>query len=313
MKLFKTNKSNNAGPQSRHRRQPSTIIGERVRPEIFSYRAHRGERLDNPQRTALSAAANVRTKVQQSAIWRRLRLAVAALALLALVVDQSLITKPPKVVFEGTNGTSYHYEAAAYAAAAQKLAQSSVFNKTKWTFNTTKLNQGLQQAFPELASVQTSLPPFGNTPLVHLLPGKPTLLVHTTANQTFVVDERGVAVATAKSATPITGLLTVDDQSGVPVTPGQPALPSSTVAFIQDVQAQLASQKINVTSATLPAQSSELDIHIAGQAYFGKFNLQSDARGQAGTFAAVKSQLDAARTPITQYIDVRLPGRAYYL
>jgi hypothetical protein len=310
MSIFKTKKPD---LQPRQRRQPSTIVGERERPEIFSYRAQRGERPDNPRRTAPSALANARTKVQQSAIWRRLRLAAVALLLIALVVDQSLITKPPKVVFEGTNGTAYHYEAGAYAAAAKQLADSSVFNKTKWTFNTSKLNRGLQQAFPELASVRTTLPLFGNTPLVHLIPGKPTLLVHTTANQTFVVDERGVAVATAQSSQPIAGLLTVTDQSGVPVSPGKAALPSSTVAFIQEVQAQLDSQKIELASAVLPAQSSELDIHIAGQGYIGKFNLQSDARGQAGTFAAVKAQLDAAHTPVTQYIDVRLPGRAYYL
>jgi hypothetical protein len=313
MRFIKTNKTyTNTRP--RQRRQPSTFTEDRQRPAIFSYRAMRGERSDSLQRLAtstLDGSQRVKGERRQQLL-RRLRLIAAGLLLLAIVVSQSIISQPPRIVFDNTGSNSFHYEATAYAGTAAKLANSSVFNKTKWTFNSAKLDSSLRQAFPELANVQTTLPLIGNTPTVHLNPGTPSLLLKTAANQTFLVDQRGVAVATASSGQ-AHGLVTIDDQSGIAVQPGQPALPTSTVAFIQTIIAQLNSQKITLTAATLPARSSELDIHIAGSAYIGKFNLQSDARQQAGSFAAVKGSLDTAHTGVGQYIDVCVPGRAYYL
>ncbi len=311
MGIFKTNKPQNQPP--RQRRQPSTISGERQRPEMFSYRAQRGERVDNPRRTApLFQGLTANVMVDRGKVWRRLKYSFVVGLLLLLVVSQSLLTKPPKIVFDGANATAYHYDANSYTATAQRLAASSIFNKTKWTFNAPQLNNAMQKAFPEIASVSTTLPLFGNAPTVHLVPGVPRLLDTTTTNQTYVVDERGVAVATTKTSQPVPGLLTIQDQSGIPVHVGQPALPSSTVTFIEDLKTQLHSQHIEVTSGVLTAQSSELDVHIAGLNYIGKFNLLSDVRLQAGAFAAVKGKLDASHTGVGQYIDVRLVGRAYY-
>jgi len=311
MRFFKTNKPQT--PPPRQRRQPSTFTGERQRPEMFSYRAQRGERAENTRRSApLFQSLTNSVTTDRGQVWRRFKYTLVAVLLLALVISQSLLTKPPKIVFDGANTTAYRYDAASYSAMATQLASSSIFNKTKWTFNTAQLNSAMQKAFPEIASARTTLPLFGNTPIVHLVPGVPRLLDATTSGKTYVVDERGVAVATANNSQANSGLLTIQDQSGLPVQIGKPALPSSTVTFIEALKAELQSQHIAVTSGVLTAQSSELDIHIAGANYIGKFNLQADVRLQAGTFAAVKGKLDASHTGVGQYIDVRLPGRAYY-
>ena len=314
MRFIKTNKSDDTKARPRQRRQPSNFSQDQQQPAIFSYRAQRGERTESPQRLAtstLDGSQRFRAERRQQ-LFRRLRFVALGVVLLALVVSQSLISRPPKIVFDNNASRSFHYEATAYAGTAAKLASSSVFNKTKWTFNAAKLDQGMQQAFPELANVQTTLPLLGNTPTIHLDPGTPTLLLKTTTNQTYLVDQRGVAVATATSGQS-EGLVMIDDQSGIAVQPGRPALPTSTVAFIHTVISQLKSQKITLTTAALPPRSSELDIHIAGSNYIGKFNLQGDARQQAGTFAAVKGSLDAAHAGVGQYVDVRVPERAYYL
>jgi hypothetical protein len=64
---------------------------------------------------------------------------------------------------------------------------------------------------------------------------------------------------------------------------------------------------------TLPPATSELDVRVAGQPYFIKFNLQSgDARQQAGTFLATQSHLQSQNIVPSTYIDVRVDGRSYY-
>jgi hypothetical protein len=314
MKVFKKNNQNKTDIRPRERRAPSTFTGERERPTIFSYRAQRGERTDNLQRMAPAGTEATQRlgKERRLRLYRRLRVGALAVALIVLVVGQSIITGAPHIVFDGEGGAAYHYETSAYAGTAAKLAGDSIFNKTKWTFDTAKLDAGMQRAFPELASVRTTLPLIGNSVVVHLIPGTPTLLLTTASHQTFIIDQRGVAVATADAAQAADNLVTITDLSGIPVQAGKPALPSSTVQFIQTVAAELKSQKITLVAATLPARSSELDIRIAGAGYTGKFNLQADARSQAGTFAAVKGGLDANHTAVGQYIDVRVPGRAYY-
>jgi hypothetical protein len=43
-----------------------------------------------------------------------------------------------------------------------------------------------------------------------------------------------------------------------------------------------------------------------------KFNVQSNAREETGTFLAAKNYLDGQHTVPHQYIDARVTGRAYY-
>jgi hypothetical protein len=70
---------------------------------------------------------------------------------------------------------------------------------------------------------------------------------------------------------------------------------------------------MSVGSMILPAGTSELDVHLAGQPYFVKFNLNNnDPRQQAGTFLAAIANLQKNHITPAQYIDVRVDGRAYY-
>jgi hypothetical protein len=64
----------------------------------------------------------------------------------------------------------------------------------------------------------------------------------------------------------------------------------------------------------LPVQTNELDVNLAGQSYFVKFDLQeNDPRQQAGTFLATIASLKSQNITPTKYVDVRVDGRAYYI
>ena len=88
---------------------------------------------------------------------------------------------------------------------------------------------------------------------------------------------------------------------------------STDISFIKTVIAQLAAKQVIVSGLTLPVASREIDANIAGVGYIVKFNLQDGkALQQAGTFLATKGRLDSQSITPSQYIDVRVPGRAYY-
>jgi hypothetical protein len=104
----------------------------------------------------------------------------------------------------------------------------------------------------------------------------------------------------------------VADKSGLTVHVGTGVLPSSNVSFIQTVVVQLQAHALKVTSLTLPQGTSELDVTFNAKSYLLKFNLEGSAPQQVGTFLATYKYLQTQNVTPTQYVDLRVPGRAYY-
>jgi cell division septal protein FtsQ len=201
----------------------------------------------------------------------------------------------------------------AYDAAAHAALDKAFWNGNKLTINTDRITADLRAQFPELAGVTVSVPFAGNRVRVYVEPATPQLLLSSN-NTLYVVDTSGRALIAAAQVPRIEklGLPVVNDQTGLPVEAGKAALPSTSVAFITEIVAQLKAKSITISSLTLPAGTSEMDVRISGVGYFVKFNLQGNAREEAGAFLAVKKQLERDRITPQTYIDVRVEERAYY-
>jgi hypothetical protein len=105
-----------------------------------------------------------------------------------------------------------------------------------------------------------------------------------------------------------------DDNNPIP-TPGRGgiAMSSADVSFISTVVYEIRNGGLTISSISLPAISRELDVSIAGQGFYIKFNLATgDARQQAGTFLAAWQYLQQHQQVPNHYIDVRVDGSAYY-
>ena len=89
-------------------------------------------------------------------------------------------------------------------------------------------------------------------------------------------------------------------------------MPVGYVNFISTVIHQLQSKSLQVDNMVLPAKSFELNVHVAGQPYFIKMNLQNDATQQIGTYLAAAQKLSQTNQMPSSYFDVRVPGRVYY-
>jgi hypothetical protein len=285
----------------------------------FSYHASRSQNEFNLGREAAQdkpPARRMPSKLQRLRRHSGL-LFLVVLAVIFLIFEMQLSAVPKVVSLANTSDAPFLQDTAVYERAAAKLFQSSPSNRNKFTVNAPAIESKLRADFPELKDVSVALPIVGHQPVVYVQPASPALILSTN-NGTFVVDENGRALIKADATTQLDNFKvpTVTDQSGVTIRLGKQALTHATTTFIQTVIRQFKAQHVSIKAMTLPAASSELDVYIGGASYFVKFNLQdtndSAANIQTGTFLALKQKLEErGRTP-SQYIDVRLEGRAYY-
>lgn len=242
----------------------------------------------------------------------RAGLFILSLAILASVVNMLSLSTDVKVVpLSATDGRLLVHPTAVYAAAANRQLNGSVWSRNKITINTASLSQALLKQFPELSSVNVTVPLLAHRPVVYIAATRPVLTL-VTGNGSFVIDNTGRALI-GNSGLNRPGLPLLHDQSGLRIQANRQALPATSVGFIQVVVAQLAAKQLAVADMSLPPAASELDVRLSGQPYFIKFNLEDDQpREQVGTFLATIAQLKRQNIAPAQYVDVRVPGRAYY-
>jgi hypothetical protein len=235
-------------------------------------------------------------------------------ALLIVFCLNLFVSNNPRIV-PVMNGESavFLQDQKIYETAARAVFGKSFLYKNKATINIDRIESDIRAQFPELIDVRVSLPLAGSRPTVHIQPASPRLLL-SAGNDLYILDEAGRALISAKQVPRVEkmGLSVVNDQSGLSIMLGKQALPSNHVAFITEVIAQLQAKHIDVTSVTLPAAASELDVKVSGAPYTIKFNLMSKAREQVGTYLAVRGQLEREKKIPALYIDVRVEERAYY-
>lgn len=297
-----------AAPQERRR----AAIGDR--PQAFTYHTLRSSMPAAAGRRRLRDAVNARTASRAARFsLQRFGLLAVIIAVSISVVSILTLTPDPKVLPLDPGQTAFLHSTATYQQAAAKLFGASFASRNKITVDTAAIGSALQHEFPELASVTIKLPLIGHRPIVYIAPTQAVLALMTTANHVYEIDASGRALAQTSGTAEAASLVPVKDNSGAPVHVGQPALASDTVSFIQAVLYQMQHKQLDVSTFVLPAGESELDMYVAGQPYFVKFNLADDTPvQQTGTFLAVRHQLQGQGTAPLQYIDVRLAGRAYY-
>jgi len=294
------------------RRTPTANQGR-----AFSYYANRSQSEINVGRETLQAKPSIRRlpgklqKLRRHFGW----LLVAVVACGLTVYELQLSSRPKIAALTSTSDAPFLRDTAEYQRAASALFENSAANRNKLTINSSKIAADMKTAFPELQDVSVSLPLLGSQATVYVRPADPALIL-TGRDGSFVLDSNGRALALAGSQTGSVKVPTVTDQSGLSVSLGKQALPRSATQFIQTFVQQLQARNVKVQSMTLPAASSELDVYISGVPYFVKCNIHDGtiekARLQAGTFLALQKQLAGQRVVPSQYVDVRIEGRAYY-
>jgi len=297
------------------RRRPVAANDGGQRPSAFSYYA---QRASAPERAGRQPLEEMTIPHQAGLpLWLRNRTVayVVGVALLAGFIYSTALGTDPKIQPVTSNGSAYFMQSPqVYQQAAAKSLSGSILNRNKLTVNTAKVSSDLTDNYPELETAAVIIPLIGQQPVIKVSPYKPSVMLTTPEGGVYLLDTTGRALVSASQITS-SGELSVPTVqapgiSGIRL--GAQTLSTRTVQFIQQVTAILDAAHISTGTLKLPAGTSELDIPVSGKPYFVKFNLQDDPRQQAGTFLATKERLDHDNATPSQYIDVRVLGRAYY-
>lgn len=303
------------------RRQPTSAsrrhrVVNNQSPKIAGYAYSSSGRAAQSSRSKRQSGANKpAANPPLKRFWlQRTGLLIFLLAVVISLINILRLTPSAEVrAFNPAASQTYLQPTAVYAAAADANLKSSIWNSTKLTVDAGGLQKQLLNQFPELTSVSVTVPLIAHRPLIYVQAAQPALVLNS-ASGAFIVGTSGKALAKLPDSTKATAdLPQLVDQSGLSVAIRQQVLPAADVRFVQIVVAELAAKQFTVSGLTLPAASSELDAHLEGQAYFVKFNLQdSDPAGEAGAFLATINSLKRQNITPSQYVDVRVSGRAYY-
>ena len=297
-----------------NRRQPNlTSSSDRV-PTRTAYYSRRNDSEANVGRQQNRTTAKLKPENLFNFWLQRFGLFVLIIVILASVISALSLNNNARLIALKSSGSSFLGDSTIYQKAVNGILSKSIWNRNKLTIDTAHISSQMLKEFPELSEVSIVLPILAHRPVVYLTPSQPALVI-SGVNGSFILDSNGKALLsiTDTKTIPSFKLPILTDQSGLKLVLGQRVLSSTDISFIQVIIAQLAAKHVLIPALTLPVASREIDANITGVSYIAKFNLQDGkALQQAGTFLATKSRLDSQNITPTQYIDVRVPGRAYW-
>lgn len=273
---------------------------------VFSYYSNRSPRDDGSQR-----GVKERDKSETTTFLQRLPILLSLLAM--AIAGVYLLTLTPRARIVITDDSKVLRAKSIYQAQADALLRDSPLNRFKLSFNSDTISQRMQQRFPELQRVTTTVPLITHRPVIEIHSVEPAFILESSSTNRYYMSYQGRAIANVSDiTTPATNIATVLDQTNIPVNVGKQVLPSDLVTFIAATLSYLKAADIPVSTVILPSSANELHIRIAGTPYYVKFYTQGDARLQAGTFIATKKKMENDGVGVNEYIDVRVEERVYY-
>ncbi|MGH7234491.1 MAG: hypothetical protein ACREF7_03550 [Candidatus Saccharimonadales bacterium] len=314
MSLFGKKKHSFTG---RSRNRQSGQLGTRIASTLPYSESMR------PIRTEVNNQSRVRNSLRQIETinqskdnnLRRWTLLIGLIIVLAAILVGLSISSRANVVIIQPSGFSYlPHTVAQYQYTTSQAIDSSIFNKFKPTLSSDDVASILSKKYPEIAYAAVTVPLFGFTPTVHIQLSKPILIYAVDNASSYLVNDKGYIVASTHSVpvAELKDLPQVDTPNGASASGSQVLTPDSVI-FIETVRQALGIKGVQISKMDLVPMAEELDVYPLGVPYFIKFNLnQTDALSQVGTYLATIATLKQQNVTPSQYVDVRLDGRAYY-
>lgn len=276
---------------------------QRQKQSSFQYSSNRAQ----SERTVRDHSAEDKADSAFENSARKAFVALAGLAFIALAAYFSVLSAKPDVVIVNKQPAVR----SGYQEAAAQIVGDNFLNHSKLTLNRQKITAEMQSKFPEMSDIDVSTPIFGRNAVVKTSISAPVLAL-VSGSGTYLINDRGVVLFKLSGSTEaFKELLMVNDQSGTSVTVGKPALTSEQVAYALDVARQSEAKDIPVTSVELVAGGGELNVKHQGLSYIVKYSVYEDSRQSFGTFIASREYADKTKLKPAEYIDVRIPERAY--
>jgi cell division septal protein FtsQ len=185
---------------------------------------------------------------------------------------------------------------------------------TKLTFDSEKLSKSIESEFPEVTEVKIALPLFNRHPKVEIVFSEPSVLMRVFGDDTYILDGQGRAIVKESEASNriiINQLTHINDTSSQQVVLGKPALTEQQMNFIDETIRQAKSKKLAVEVINLAGGASQLNVKYKDVEYLVKYSFFANPRQSSGAYFAMRDKLNHDKKTPKEYIDLRIPERAY--
>lgn len=243
-------------------------------------------------------------KAHRRKLLRMLGIVLLAVGALAFMLANFILT--PAIV--AVQPSSKQPDASAYRETMYQYFADHPLERFGFLLNDSNLESHLKARHTELTSLAIDRDWYGGNVRVNVFFRQP-LLVWKTGQQQFYVDNQGFAFTYNHFAEPT---VAVTDQTGLP--PDQSGAVAST-RFIRFLGRMVGAvndyKKGKVVAVIIPPSTREIDLKLEGRDYPVKTNSDRDPLQQAEDIATALTRIDE-RGVKPQYVDLRVPHRAYY-
>lgn len=276
---------------------------ENQRQAAYHYSAKRSNAERIFERTAQNDDSDEKSKIKpkHQIIARLIVLSIA------LIVVYSLLLVP-SVKLHVEDGVLQN-DKKVYESMLDDLFSGSLKNHSKLTVDKEAIASEIENKHYEFTDVTVETPAFLIQPQVYVRVTKPALLLSVNS-KVFLIDEKGRVVKEANRSD-FADLPIVEDRTSPKIDLGKVAVTQDQVRYVGQIRAQSDAKQLSVESMTFVGGGGELDVRYSGLGYFVKYNLFEDARTSFGTFYAVKERVESENPKPAEYVDVRIPERAY--
>jgi hypothetical protein len=234
---------------------------------------------------------------------------------LAVVVLVYTLTLTPSAQLHFGETVSFARDKSEYQSAADEIISRRFQNRFKSSFDEVAVQNELSKRFPELSSVEVKTNPFSHKPQVYVGYAKPTLLL-SSGSSIYVIDQSGVAIFDTMNKSEgntidTSSLSLLQDQTGLGLEVGKPALTEEQIAYIYEIKQQAEAKNLQIESMIMKSGGGELEVRFGGLPYVVKYNFFENPSVSFGAFFAMKEKAQNENIKISEYIDVRVSERAY--
>ncbi len=240
---------------------------------------------------------------------------VSFIVIVATLFYITTLNSNPQIIIRGnTNGIKFIHSKAQYQQTIKSILDKSILNKSKFTINSNSVARQFKSDYPEFSSVTVIIPIYGHKLNLVLKVSEPALNLENSTGY-YMLNDQGVAVIKFNSLKQMnsTKLVTLIDRSNSRVSLGKSFISTNSVTFIKNVIYQYSKKGITIQDIVLPNLPFEIDVQSRGEGFIAKYNLLDSSNYQVGTYLATLKYLKTNNLPMpTQYIDLRVTGKAFY-
>jgi hypothetical protein len=200
-----------------------------------------------------------------------------------------------------------------YQQLAQQVLSSDARNRLKFLLQSQDVSSKLAELFPEASSIKVGSSLLGHNPVITIVTGKAFMIFEQKSAPDYIISQSGKALLAVGDALKMyQSLPRIINNSGLNNKAGEQVLSPDEANDLLQLNAQYSTEN-SFPTFSLTNNPYEINVKEAGKPYYAKFSLDASILSQYGSLRATELKLKQLGQSPSQYIDVRLTDKVFYL